>query len=341
MILILAAANDPSANVVEAKLRARGEQVLRFDWADFPARASLSVKWSGADKQVLLRIDGSQVDLRSCKSSWLWRPGRPQVSRAIESPFLQKHAEEECFRAIQDTFNMLDTEWLPSPIATILYAGNKQLQLELATELGFEIPPTLLTTDPEEFLEFYRRHNGALIDKLPTTALLISRRVDENLTRFTQPVTTRDVGYARRLRHSPMLFQRNIAKKFELRITLVDDQVLAAEIHSQATNRTQLDWRHYDSSHTPYRPHSLPDDVRERCLQLTRRLGLRFGAIDMIVTPEGRYVFLEINPNGQWQWVENETGLPISDAICDALARPSPRRLNALASRTAVAQEMP
>jgi len=60
-------------------------------------------------------------------------------------------------------------------------------------------------------------------------------------------------------------------------------------------------------------------------VELVARLGLRFGAIDIIVTPDDRYVFLEINPNGQWLWIEEETGLPIRDAICTELMNPSPR----------------
>lgn len=341
MILILTDSKDVHADLVEAKLRARGEQILRFDWAEFPGRASLSVRWRGADKQVLLRIAGSQIDLCSCKSGWLRRPGKPQVSQDITVPFLQGYVEEECFRVMQDTCNALDTKWIPGTIAAIRRADNKQLQLGIAAELGFEIPPTLITSDPDEFLEFYRLHNGNLIDKLPSTVLPASQRTGFELMRFTQPVTTRDAGYARRVRLSPVLFQHNIAKRFELRITVIDDVVLAAEIHSQATKRTQLDWRHYDWDHTPYRAHALPDDIRKRCIRLARRLGLRFGAIDMIVTPEGRYVFLEINPNGQWRWIEDESGLPISDALCDALARPSPPAHAAPGSTAQVAQEMP
>jgi len=323
MILILTDAQDVHADLVETKLRARGEQVLRFDWADFPTRASLSISWSGREQLVLLRRAGSSVDLRRCKSAWLRRPGKPQVSNDIETPFLQGYVDEECLRVIQDTFNALETKWLPGTFAAIRRADNKQLQLGLAVELGFEIPPTLITNDPDELLAFYRQHNGNLIDKMPSTVLAASQLTGREWMRYTQPVTTRDVGYARRLRRSPVLFQRSIAKRFELRITVVDDDVLAAEIHSQSTKRTQLDWRHYDWNHTPYRPHALPDEVRARCLGLTRRLGLRFGAIDMIVTPDGRYVFLEINPNGQWKWIEDESGLRISDALCDALARAS------------------
>lgn len=340
MILILTEPRDSHADLVEAKLRNRGEEVLRFDWADFPARASLSVKWSGQDKHVLLRVGGSQVDLSMCKSGWLRRPGKPQTCQIVDAPLLQRYVNDECFQVIQDTCNALDTMWLPGTIAAIRRADNKQLQLGLATELGFEIPPTLITTDPDEFLDFYRLHHGRLIDKLPSVTLAASQRTGREFMRYTQPVTTRDVGYARRLRHSPVLFQANIAKKFEVRATVVDGEVLTAEIHSQSTKRTQIDWRHYDWDHTPYRPHELPDAVRERCLLLVRRLGLRFGAIDMIVTPDGRYVFLEINPNGQWQWIEDATGLRISDALCAALASPNPPKLDASGSKLCLEQEM-
>lgn len=321
MIVIFTEKQDVHADLVESKLWARGERVVRFDWADFPMRASLSVEWRGADKHVVLRTDAGPVDLTDCTAAWLRRPGRPIVSRDIKAPFLQGYVDDECFRVIQDTCNALDTRWLPGTFAAIRRADNKQLQLTLASEIGFEIPPTLITSDPAEFLEFYRRHDGNLIDKLPSTVLPASQLTGNELMRFTQPVTTRDVGYARRLRFSPVLFQRNIAKKFELRITVVEDEVLAAEIHSQATYRTQIDWRHYDWDHTPYRIHTLPDDIRNKCVELTRRLDLRFGAIDMIVTPEGNYVFLEINPSGQWRWIEDQCGLPISDALCDVLAR--------------------
>ena len=226
-------------------------------------------------------------------------------------------------RILQDTWNALDIPWLPGPIHALRRADNKQLQLQLATRLGMEIPPTLITSDPDEFLEFYRQHGGHIIDKFPSTVMAATQRTGGTLMRFTQAVNTRDVGYARRLRHSPMLFQAQVPKRFELRITVVGDQVLAAEIHSQATRRTQLDWRHYDWGHTPYRVHRLPQAIRYACLELVASLGLRFGAIDMIVTPDGRYVFLEINPNGQWLWIQDETGLPIADALCTTLMNPT------------------
>jgi glutathione synthase/RimK-type ligase-like ATP-grasp enzyme len=110
-----------------------------------------------------------------------------------------------------------------------------------------------------------------------------------------------------------------VPKRFELRVTVVGEQVFAAEIHSQQTNRTRVDWRRYDLSHTPHLPHALPEHVQVKCVELVRRLGLCYGAIDLILTPDGRYVFLEINPSGQYMWIEERTGLPISEAVANLL----------------------
>lgn len=323
MILILTEPDDVHADVVEAKLRRMGAQVCRFDWAEFPYHASLSIEYQGGRKRVLLTRGSEVIDLQQCTSGWLRRPRKPRTSAKIANPTLAGYAEEECLQVVQDTWNALEIPWLPGPIYAIRRADCKQLQLQLATSLGLEIPPTLITNDPDAFLAFYRQHGGQLIDKLPSVTMAASLRTGRELMRYTQPVTRRDVGYARRLRHSPMLFQAHVPKRFELRITVVGQAVLAAEIHSQSTKRTQLDWRHYDWGHTPYRVHHLPDEIRRACLAMVARLGLRFGAIDMIVTPDDRYIFLEINPSGQWLWVEQETGLPIGDAICAALMNPA------------------
>jgi glutathione synthase/RimK-type ligase-like ATP-grasp enzyme len=107
----------------------------------------------------------------------------------------------------------------------------------------------------------------------------------------------------------------------EIRVTVVDERVFAAEIHSQVPRPTQHDWRRYDPFSTPVHPHPLPAAEAERCARLLRRLGLRYGAIDLVLTPEGQYVFLELNSNGQYLWVERRTRLPISEAIAELLRR--------------------
>jgi glutathione synthase/RimK-type ligase-like ATP-grasp enzyme len=120
---------------------------------------------------------------------------------------------------------------------------------------------------------------------------------------------------------APVVFQENMAKRLEMRVTVVGEQVFAAEIRSPEHFRTGTDWRHYQEFGCEgfYAVHSLPADVSQRCVRLCQELGLCYGAIDLILTPTGEYVFLEVNPGGQWGWIEEFTGLPISEAVARLL----------------------
>ena len=101
---------------------------------------------------------------------------------------------------------------------------------------------------------------------------------------------------------------------------MVENQIFCAAIHSQDSEQTSTDWRR-SPNELNYSVFNLPDDVKSMCLKVVHNLGLTFGAIDMVLTPDDEYVFLEINPNGQWGWIERETGLPIREAIADTLVR--------------------
>jgi glutathione synthase/RimK-type ligase-like ATP-grasp enzyme len=129
----------------------------------------------------------------------------------------------------------------------------------------------------------------------------------------------RDLGFRQEMRWAPVILQPYIDKAYEVRATVIGEKVFAAAIFSQSSTRTTYDWRRYNVKHTPHKPFKLSPEVEERCISMVRHLGLVFGAIDLICTPDNRFVFLEINPNGQWAWIEILTGLPIGDAIADWL----------------------
>ena len=137
---------------------------------------------------------------------------------------------------------------------------------------------------------------------------------------FTASVPRRRLTGRHRLRYGPAILQPNLPKAYELRVTVVGERVFAARIDSQASRLTALDWRHYEDPKVGYAAYDLPRDVADRCVRLVAGLGLSFGALDFIVTPDGRHVFLELNVNGQWAFVEMLTGMPIGDAIADWLA---------------------
>lgn len=318
MILILTEPTDPHADHMEQKLRERGAEFIRFDPAEFPSNAEISHSF-GVNGQLESRLSlgRKRVDLDDLKSVWYRRPGASVPHAEIADKLTRDYVVEECKRFMHDTWNSLDSLWLPGPESVIRRAELKASQLKAAGSIGFELPPTLFTNSPADFLDFYRKHNGNIVSKLTSSALY--KYIAKDFSRYTQVVSRRDVAHSRSIRLSPVIFQAYVPKRVELRITVVGGEVFAAEIHSQHSNHTRHDWRRYDHFQTPYFPHELPAHVQQLCVQLVERLGLCYGAIDMVLTPDDRYVFLEINPNGQYLWIEIMTGLPISDAVCDLL----------------------
>jgi glutathione synthase/RimK-type ligase-like ATP-grasp enzyme len=266
-------------------------------------------------------VDGEKFNLGEIGSAWDHRPGVPQPAENL-SPLSRRFAASEASQFIDTVWRSLDCQWIPAHKAVVLRAQHKASQLQLAQSLGFEIPPTLITNSPAEFREFYRRQGGRIISKVFHRNVLLREDDPAEPAAFqcmTHIVSNREVGYGSSIRYSPVIFQGYVPKRLELRVTVVGRRVLAAAIHSQDTNRTRHDWRHADLQHTRYEPYTLPADVEARCLCLLDRMGLCFGAIDLVLTPDGRYVFLEINPSGQWRWVETMTGLPIADAMAELL----------------------
>jgi glutathione synthase/RimK-type ligase-like ATP-grasp enzyme len=318
MILILTEDSDSHADEVEHRLRRRGAELLRLDPKKFPSILDISIEYSATGKmRCTLYLENAQVNLESVKSVWYRRPNSPVAGPEITDNLTAGYVVEESKVFLNNLWNTMECLWVPAPPSVLRKAELKASQLKLAGSLGFDLPPTLITNNPQEFLEFYCQHNGNIISKVLGPALY--RSVGDTFNRYTQVVTKRDVAHWRTIRFCPVIFQAYVLKRIELRITVVGREVFAAEIHSQHSNQTRHDWRHYDQFETPYFPHELPAELRARCLDLVERLGLCYGAIDMVLTPDGRYVFLEINPNGQYLWIEQMTGLPISEAICDLL----------------------
>lgn len=318
MILILTACFDLHADVVTKRLRARSAEFIRFDPVEFPTGAELSVRYSALGQiDRLLRLGTTSVDLDALTAVWYRCPQVPAPHEEITDRRSRALVVGEGEHFVQDVWNSLDCIWLPAHRSVCLRAQFKATQLRVAGAVGFELPPTLFTNSPDDFVEFYCKHNGNIVSKLAGFSFF--KTMGPSFGRYTEVVSKRDVAYAKAVRFCPMIFQAYVPKLLELRITVVGKQVFAAEIHSQRTNHTRHDWRRYDHYETRYLPHELPQDVATSCLRLVEELGLCYGAIDMVITPDRRYVFLEINPNGQYLWIEEATGLPISDAICDLL----------------------
>jgi hypothetical protein len=314
MILILSAGDDAHVTEVVARLERRGVPTLVFAHRDLAGDAELSVRL-GRDGATRLRLRSSRydVELTDVRAAWVRRPGL--ITRGVEDAVTAARVDQ-CANLLQDAWSLLRCRWIPGPFAQLATLDRQKLtQLALAARLGFEIPATCAGNDPDEVLELHEEHAGNLVSKLlwPQTG-----RAEQGV-RYTEVVTRRDLAHVERIRDCPIAFQENVPKALELRVTVVGERVFCAAVHSQATCQTRDDWRKYDDHATPHTAHELPADVAARCVALARALGLSYGALDLVLTPDGRHVFLEINPNGQYLWIEKETGLPIGAAVCEWL----------------------
>jgi glutathione synthase/RimK-type ligase-like ATP-grasp enzyme len=116
-----------------------------------------------------------------------------------------------------------------------------------------------------------------------------------------------------------MVFQQQIPKRRELRIIFVSGTLFIGTLDASRYESQTMDWRQATGELIPWESGAVPQQV-SHCLKLfMAELGLSFGAIDMIETPDGEYFFLEVNPVGEWGMIERDLNYPISAAIADAL----------------------
>jgi len=316
-ILVVSGAEDPTVDAVTDELKRRGTAVVRFDSSSFPIGAKLTAR--SDDGPWRARISGEDVDvlLDDVRCVWLCRPGlfrfHPNM-RSAERDFANREAQ----MALGGLLRGLDCVWVNHP-ERVVTAEYKSLQLKLAAEAGLKVPRSLMTNDPDSVADFFDECQGRVVYKTLSGGALAGEGAMP-LSVYTSVVERDHLRLTGALSATPCLFQEYVQKQAELRLTVIGDEVFPVQIESQHAPESAVDWRR-GYEHLRYGVYRLPRDVRERCLRLTRRLGLMFAAIDFAVTPEDEHVFLELNPSGQWAWLEFETGLPMTQAMADLLSR--------------------
>ncbi len=317
IVLIVTNKTDITADLVVLEFQRRGTPYARFNTEDFPQRVQIS--WTldthGADGYI--RLPHCDLPLREVISVWYRRPMPPDIADTVRSPFLRDFARRESQEALSGLWRTMGCFWMSYPDA-INSASYKPKQLKIANALRFRVPRTLISNSPEA-VERFQVECGLVIAKP-----LFSGDIQyENETRvvFTTPVTHTDLSASNNIALAPIILQEYVRKELELRVTVVGNRVFAASINSQEVAEALHDWRRASPHALCFRPYSLPESLSDKCIQLVATLGLTFGTIDMVKTPDGDYVFLELNPNGQWGWLEGPTGDPYTATIATMLER--------------------
>ena len=266
-------------------------------------------------RDITLNDGRRKLSSQEVKSVWYRRNVAPNLPEDL-SLGTREFCERETRGFLEGVLAALPTRrWLSSPQA-IWRAERKPYQLAVAAQLGFTLPQTIVTNNRTAARDFAQ--GRSLVVKAVDSGYISGP--DGNRAIFTSALTPHDLEDLSGLALAPVTFQENVEKSSDIRVTVVGDAVFAAEILSQARESSKVDWRATDDPNLVHRPHELPATLADQCRRLATRLGLGFGAIDFALTPDGRYVFFEINPNGEWLWLEDQLSLPISDAIAGWLS---------------------
>ena len=315
-VLILTGEEDVHTDLLIQELDSMGCRWSRLDPGWFPTQVSMSARLTTHGWGSILHCPNNPpLDLSEITSVWWRRPHMTQAAPhlpALEREFI----ETEARYGFVGLLRSLPVLWVNHP-AENLRASFKPHQLQIASQLGLCVPPSLLTNDPDEFQRFYQEHHGQVIYKTLSTPVLMDEGIA--VSTYTEVLTSELFQQATQVQYTAHLFQRYVDKQFELRIIVIGEKIFAVEIHNQHSELAKVDWRRQYAD-LRYQVHHLSGDVQEKIHQLMKAFRLTYSAIDMAVSPTGEYVFFEINPNGQFAFCQEATGLPLFPTLASLLA---------------------
>lgn len=313
-VLILTRRMDPTADLVVQELDRRQVPVMRLDPADLLGCGGLTAQIdarTGQWKGELANADGRAIALDEIRSIYWRRPTR--IANEATADVAELFAQRETEAAFMGVLWSLGARWVNDPHDN-RRANSKALQLRIASQYGLAIPGSLITDDADAAQRFARQHDTIYKHIGDSPPLFVDGKP---AAIYTTAVKAADIDDSVSL--ASHFFQQRIRKTYEVRLTVVGNRMFAGRIdaHSEAA---RVDFR-ADYANLTYEKVDVPPDVRAGVRRLMARFNLLYGALDFVVR-DGQWIFLEINPNGQWGWIAYETAAPVTSAIADLLEEP-------------------
>ena len=323
-VLVVARTDDEHVPPVAKALVERGVTCVRVDSSHLPQKVRVAARFP-ASRVNFGFADASNVsiDLGAIDAIWWQFAPPPEVDSMVLDLEARQWALDESSHLINGCWHVAAAKWVPAAPHVIQVAQHKILQLSLATKHGLSVPSTVVSNDAAEVIRFYEDNAGRIISKTLSRRFIGADGRDR--VAHTRIMRRRDLSKLHALRHGPAIFQSLVPKAFELRVTVVGAQLFATEIHALHAAETRDDWRRPSRQLPTLRVHELPERVASACHRMVASLGLCSGAFDFVVTPDGEYVFLELNPDGSWSWVQRATGQPIAEATASLLIEKAQR----------------
>jgi ATP-grasp ribosomal peptide maturase len=312
-VLVVTSLGDVTADRVVAELYDRGVPVVRLDpGTDFRAEAIVSARLGTSGLTGRIDTASRRLDLDAVRSVYWRRPapyGGTGEGKTPEQRFInaQSRAGYSGILAALPNALYVNHPWRNRD------AEYKPAQLATAARLGLRVPDTLITVVPDDARKFVAEYGPAVYKPLRTVHL----PGDDGTSRtvWVRTVDADEIGEG--VAACPHLFQSRILKSADVRLAAVHEEVFATRIDNDGEH---LDWRE-DYERLSYTPIPVPAEVRSGVRAYLDTYGLVFGAFDFALAPDGRWWFIECNPNGQWAFVDDPTCHAIANALADTLQK--------------------
>lgn len=311
-VIVVSDEGSPTVNSLVSRIASIGGEAHILSTQRLPRDGGISLGTQGAE----VRIGDAWIQTTNCRGILRWHAEPPQADDPDDGT--ARYVRREWELALRSLAGLTPEQiWINHPRRAEWLEGNKLAQMKLARQTGFKVPPTLLSNDPDEIARFAEnfetvavKSQGGAWRKLPGGGMAVA---------YTQRCTSEELRTSRpALARAPLLIQEYLAKAHELRVTVVDEDIYVCRIDSQATERTETDWRR-DVEAVPHRLLEASAAEIRRFRSLMRAAGLRYAAIDLVCTPDGDTYFLDLNPEGQFGWIEARTGAPILNSLAEGL----------------------
>jgi glutathione synthase/RimK-type ligase-like ATP-grasp enzyme len=312
MILIISSARDDHAKAVMRALAKMQAVFHLLDLSEFPQHSNLAFKYNSGNhaEYTLEYSNGKRVNLSACGAIWWRRPQSFLPHPEIDAVAYQRFVMTESYEAYMGLWHSLSAFWVNRPLRDEI-AHRKVYQLTVAQRLGLRIPETLITNNPDEAENFIARFG---CDNTVYKAFSAT----EQHWRETRILKQNEMPLLDKVKYAPVIFQEYIHAFYDIRLTVIGEHLFPAAIYSQQT--TYKEDMRMDLSSAKVEPVEMPEPIRQNIRALMKELDLRYGAIDLRLTPDGEYVFLEINPAGQWLFIEEKTRQPMTQTMAELLA---------------------
>lgn len=326
-ILVVTSGCDETATRTIDQLDRRNVSVARLNTNRFQCEVKLTLDLSQqGDLKGIYHLPEGDIIFDDIGLVWYRRIAEPELDETglASEPWLRQWVAEEVKNALIYSLTVLNAPIINPFDTNKRVRDNKWVQMITAAKLGLQVPLSRLTSSLEKISEFWDMVSGSVIFKPISRGLCFTGSGDRLLVQTTQippeRMTTEDLH---RMRFNPIFLQQLIPKKYDIRAVVVGETVFAFAIHSQEIEEAKIDYRRafmlksqWSLRHEAI---ALGEAVNRKLVALVKTCGNHLGVIDLIETPSGELVFLEDNPEGQWAWLQDETGIPIADAVAEYL----------------------